>query len=195
MIKKIGESFILAFQNIRARFFHTLLSVLGIVIGVAALVAILSLIDGMEQFAKEQISTTTSLNGVVIHSRTSKMVNEVSVPKDTFSIIHYNEFLEAKQGITKPSTFYILQHSTSQATIGDSAKTVGVKVTATGVGIAPQVKDAVTGRLFTEGDLNNADPVVLVNRSFIKAVGLDTMSVLNQTIAVNGKQLKVVGVY
>src|SRR5690348_3596105 len=133
MIKKIGESFILAFQNIRARFFHTLLSVLGIVIGVAAFVAILSLIDGMGQFAKEQMSKTTSLNGVVIHSRITRMLNEVNLPKDTFSIIHYNEFLEAKRAITEPSTFYILQHSTSQATIGDSSKTIGVKVTATGV--------------------------------------------------------------
>ncbi|MEJ1241005.1 ABC transporter permease [Chryseolinea sp. T2] len=195
MIKKIGESFILAFQNIRARFFHTLLSVLGIVIGVAALVAILSLIDGMEQFAKEQISTTTSLNGVVIHSRPSTMVNDVSVPKDTFSIIHYNAFLEAQQSITKPSTFYLLQHSTSQVKFGDHEKTIGVKVTATGVGIAPQVKDAVTGRLFIEIDLNRADSVVLVNRSFIKAIGLDSVSILNQAITWEGKRLEVIGVY
>ncbi|MGC3943748.1 MAG: ABC transporter permease [Chryseolinea sp.] len=195
MIKKIGESFLLAFDNIRARFFHTLLSVLGIVIGVAALVSILSLIDGMEQFAKEQIATTTSLNGVIIHSRPSRVVNDVSVPKDTFSIIHYDEFLKAQQAITKPSTFYILQTLTNQVKFGDSLKIVGVKVTATGAGIAPQVKQAVTGRLLTEDDLNHADSVVLVNRPFIKAVGLDTMSVLSQTMILEGRRLKVVGVF
>ena len=39
---------------------HTLLSTLGIVIGVAALVAILSLGDGMEAFARKQIERTTN---------------------------------------------------------------------------------------------------------------------------------------
>ena len=51
MIKTIFSALQLALANIRANFFHTLLSVLGIVIGVASLVAILSLIDGMEQYA------------------------------------------------------------------------------------------------------------------------------------------------
>ena len=47
MLQKIFNSFALAFTSIRSNLFHTFLSVLGIVIGVAALVSILSLIDGM----------------------------------------------------------------------------------------------------------------------------------------------------
>jgi putative ABC transport system permease protein len=47
----------LAIQTLRANILHTLLSTLGLVIGVAALVAILSLGDGLEQYAREQIST------------------------------------------------------------------------------------------------------------------------------------------
>ncbi|PZR30832.1 MAG: macrolide ABC transporter permease [Azospira oryzae] len=195
MIKKIIGSFLLAFQNIRSRFFHTLLSVLGIVIGVAALVAILSLIDGMELFAKEQIATTTSLNGVVIHSSTSKMVNEVNVRKDTFAVINYHHFLEAKQAITKPVTFYLLAHSADQVKFGDSLKTVGARITATGMAIAPRVKQPVSGRLFTEQDLMNKDSIALVNRPFLKAVKLDSSAILNQTVVVNGRRLRIAGVY
>jgi putative ABC transport system permease protein len=66
MIKKLVVSFLLTFGNIRAHFFHMLLSLLGIVIGVAVLVAILCLIDGMEDFAKDQITKTTSLKTIVI---------------------------------------------------------------------------------------------------------------------------------
>jgi putative ABC transport system permease protein len=76
MFKKIVTSFLLAFENIRSHFFHTLLSILGIVIGVAALVAILSLIDGMEQFAKDQISNTTSLKSIIIRSDTYNRIND-----------------------------------------------------------------------------------------------------------------------
>lgn len=53
MLKTILSAFGMAFSSIRSRLFHTLLSVLGIVIGVGALVAILSLIDGMEKYANE----------------------------------------------------------------------------------------------------------------------------------------------
>jgi putative ABC transport system permease protein len=195
MIKKIGESFILAFQNIRARFFHTLLSVLGIVIGVAALVAILSLIDGMEQFAKDQIATTTSLNGVVVHSRPSHMVNDVSVRKDTFSIIQYDDFLEARKAVTKPATFYIFQQSTNQVKFGDSLKTIGVNVSATGAAISLQLKNSLTGRLFTEDDLANKSQIALVNRRFIKTVGLDSITILNREIFWEGRNLRIVGAY
>jgi putative ABC transport system permease protein len=58
MVRRILQSFLLAFQNIRSNLFHTFLSVLGIVIGVGALVSILSLIDGMEEFARAQITQT-----------------------------------------------------------------------------------------------------------------------------------------
>ena len=77
MLKKIYLSFSLAVQNIRARLFHTLLSILGIVIGVAALVAVLSLIDGMEKYAQEQITQTTSLKAIFIRTETTKLVNNL----------------------------------------------------------------------------------------------------------------------
>jgi len=50
MLKRI-HAFKTAFRDVRKNLFHTLLSILGIVIGVGALVSILSLIDGMEQYA------------------------------------------------------------------------------------------------------------------------------------------------
>ena len=64
--------------------FHTLLSILGMIIGVAALVSILSLIDGMEKFAKDQISKTTSLKSIALTTRSTKTVNGISVKKDSF---------------------------------------------------------------------------------------------------------------
>ncbi|WP_332368379.1 ABC transporter permease [Spirosoma telluris] len=77
MGKKILVSFVTALQNIRTRFFHTILSILGIVIGVAALVAMLSLIDGMEQYAQEQITKTTSLKAILLQPNLYKSVNDV----------------------------------------------------------------------------------------------------------------------
>ena len=92
MVQKITNSFGLAFANIRSNLFHTFLSVLGIVIGVAALVSILSLIDGMEGLAREQISSTTSLNAIMVQSNSTKTVNDVRIKRDSFYVIDYDHF-------------------------------------------------------------------------------------------------------
>src|SRR5205085_6402737 len=104
MLRKFLGSFLLAFHNIRSHFFHTLLSVLGIVIGVASLVSILSLIDGMEEYAKEQITKTTSLNAIVIHSQTNRWINGVRMKKDTVAFIDFGHFQQLTSALSKPAT-------------------------------------------------------------------------------------------
>jgi putative ABC transport system permease protein len=195
MLKKIGDSFQLAIQNIRSRFFHTLLSVLGIVIGVAALVAILSLIDGMEEYAKEQIATTTSLNGVVVRSNTTRVVNDVSVKRDTFGIIRYDDLPAARKVISKPATFYLLAHGAAQVNFEADSIAIGTRITATAVAIAPAVKKPVSGRLFSEEDLAKKNMVILVNRPFIRAVSLDSATILGKTVTFQGRGYRIVGVF
>src|SRR4026207_2305357 len=45
---------------------RTVLSTSGVVIGVAALVAVLALGDGVERFTREQFSNTTSLQAILV---------------------------------------------------------------------------------------------------------------------------------
>lgn len=92
MTRQLRFAFAEAFANIRANFFHTFLSILGIVIGVAALVAILSLIDGMEKYAKEQISSTTDLKNVLIQTQTHQVINNIRVRKDSFAYLTSTPF-------------------------------------------------------------------------------------------------------
>lgn len=89
----------MAVSNMHGNLFHTLLSILGMIIGVGALVSILSLIDGMEQYAKDQISETTSLKSIVITARNTKTVNGIAVKKDSFQYISYKRFKELKQAV------------------------------------------------------------------------------------------------
>src|SRR6188768_1270371 len=103
MIKVIWGSFQLSLENIRSHFFHTLLSVLGIVIGVGALVSILSLIDGMEKFAKDQITQTTSLQAILIKTEPYKWVNNVRIERDTIRYINYNRFVNLEKTLTFPA--------------------------------------------------------------------------------------------
>lgn len=188
MLKKISSSFILAIHNIRSHFFHTLLSVLGIVIGVAALVAILSLIDGMEEYANQQITETTSLKAIVIRSNAYESINNVRVRKDSFSILRNSDLKGIK--LTKPANCHLTRASVDAIVVGDS--TIGTNIWATGEKTHPRIK-AKHGSLFSEQDLENKSAVVLVNEHFAKkAWPNDSLSdLLGKTLQVGTLQLTV----
>jgi ABC-type lipoprotein release transport system permease subunit len=70
-----------AFETLRANPTHTLMSISGLVIGVAALVGVLSLADGMEDFARKQVNTTTDLQSINVSVRTNEIVDGVSIQR------------------------------------------------------------------------------------------------------------------
>lgn len=107
--KKNYQFVILALHNTRSNFFHTILSLLGIVIGVASLVSILSLIDGMEQYAKDELSNTTSLKAIRINSEVYKHVDGVRIRKDSVSILSYDDFLKLQSDLKLPAMVYFWQ--------------------------------------------------------------------------------------
>jgi putative ABC transport system permease protein len=188
MLKKVSSSFLLAIQNIRSHFFHTLLSVLGIVIGVASLVAILSLIDGMEEYANQQITQTTSLKAIVVRSNAHESKNNVRIKKDTFSVIHATDLEELK--LTKPAQFYLTRASVAAIVVGDS--TIGTNIWATGKSINPNIK-ASYGQLFSAQDVEEKNRVVLINEHFAKKAwpkdSLNTL--LGKTIQVASYELTI----
>ncbi len=87
------SAFVEAFKNIRANFLRTVLSILGIVIGVAALVVILSLIDGMEEFALKQINATTTLEYITLQEEKMERVDGVWIKKDTVKSLSLEGYL------------------------------------------------------------------------------------------------------
>lgn len=193
MVKKITGSFLLAFHNIRSHFFHTLLSILGIVIGVAALVAILSLIDGLEKFAKEQIRSTSSLNAVIIRTETHKWVNDVRVAKDTVSTMRYDQLMQLKSWLKHPAQAYMWTVQSGEVTLSAYDKPIGTHVRATGEQIFPNSK-AEAGRLFNSADLDQEKPYAIVNSAFFQKIGATAPAMIDRTISFKDDTLKVIGV-
>ncbi len=79
----LSMSFRVSAATLLASPFRTFLSTLGIVIGVASLVAVLSLGDGMEQFVRRQVSETTDIQAIGVNPQTTRTVDGVSVPLDS----------------------------------------------------------------------------------------------------------------
>lgn len=193
MLQKIKNSFALAFGNIRSNLFHTFLSVLGIVIGVAALVSILSLIDGMERMAREQISSTTSLNAIMVQSRSQKSVNDVWIKRDTFYVIDYNHFKQLTSALTKPAEGFF-RTSLSGEVVFNNNKRIGAYAWTSA---APIRSDTAkfTGAIYQVDDVDQKRNVVVVNQGFVTAALLDSITIEpGQVVNFLGKELKVIGI-
>lgn len=193
MVRRILQSFLLAFHNIRSNLFHTFLSVLGIVIGVGALVSILSLIDGMEEFARDQITQTTSLNAIIIKTNTHRTVNGVTLRKDTFSVVDYNHLLTLQKALSKPVTPHMRVTSLSGEVKLDTQR-----VAVYGWAVSGRVwSDSArfSGEVLTAKNCEQKDSVAMVNRAFVRAAKLnDDQFILGKIVRFNGLTLRVIGV-
>lgn len=193
MIRRILQSFLLAFQNIRSNLFHTFLSVLGIVIGVGALVSILSLIDGMEEFARDQITQTTSVNAIIVKTNAHRTVNGVTLRKDTFSVVDYDHLVELQKSLSKPVTRHMRVSSLSGEAKLDSLKVPVYAWAISGSVWSDSVK--FTGGMLTASHCERKDSVAMVNRAFVRAAKIkDDQAVIGKTLTFNGLAFTVIGV-
>ncbi|GAB4021889.1 ABC transporter permease [Spirosoma koreense] len=194
-MKKIIGSFVTALQNIRTRFFHTVLSILGIVIGVAALVAILSLIDGMEQYAQEQITKTTTLNAILVQPNPYKSANGVQVRKEKYAYFTGDRFNQMRSSLTKPATGYLYWRQNSEIQSKASNRKLGSIVTGLTLPIHPNLT-LKQGRAFTQAEWQQRQPVAVINQRLAKQlVGKQPeQKAIGQQLVFNNKLLTVIGI-
>jgi putative ABC transport system permease protein len=80
MVETLLSSFRVSVEALRGNPLRTFLSTLGIVIGVASLVAVLALGDGMQAYVRDQIGETTDLLAIGVSARSTREVDGLRVP-------------------------------------------------------------------------------------------------------------------
>lgn len=185
----------MAFRDAKANIFHTLLSVLGVVIGVAALVGILSLIDGMEQYAHQQITETTSLESILIIPVTSEKVDNVRITKEDYAHLDYAHFNKLLTEVGGNSKGYMLYRESGYLNVGDSTKKRGVLFS----GIIDTWKDdlkMVEGVFISKNNLVNKDSVILLNDVTAAQMTNDNKlsTLLNTTVTYDNGNYQVIGI-
>lgn len=185
MIRKITGAFLSALQNIRSRFFHTILSILGIVIGVAALVAILSLIDGLEKYAQEQITKTTSIKAIIIGTERTKLVNDLRVEKPDYNYFTYDRFTAMTKSFKHPATGYMMLRKSAEVELLNSHQHVGAMIQGTALPLPPPSVTFVAGRSFTDDELRNRKPVAFINQQLA-----EKLAPKNKPADAIGKQIR-----
>lgn len=188
------QSILIALQNIRANPLHTFLSTLGIIIGVAALVGILALGDGLEKAGRSQISKTTSVQSFSFYSNTSKLVNGVRVLYSERPKVTYRQARELEAIYQEKALLEYVQKSTGKAVFSDSL--IGIYLYGSmenGLKMIPEIK-LLAGRYFTKEEVDSKLNVVVISKQMAELWVNEIDNLVGESITINEDEFEVIGV-
>lgn len=189
---QIFKSVSIALQNIRANPLHTLLSTLGIVIGVASLVAILALGDGLEETGRKQIESTTSIQMMTVSPKTVDEINGVRVPRDTVYTFKVSDARKVEELIREWGWVEMLDRSSVKGVYADSILGVYAQGTLENV---PEFRDLnITGRYFNRKEVEEAAGVALLSLDLANKWDPQPENMIGRSIQVDEDTYKVIGI-
>jgi putative ABC transport system permease protein len=177
---------------------RTMLSTLGVIVGVAALVAVLSLGDAMESYVRSELARTTDVQAVTVQARTRvQRDGEWTAVRDApeFTPAH---LAELQRTIPEVRGAAIVRSGTARILWLKSGKQRYVGVTATSPGIdAFGHTDLAVGRPFTTAEATHNAPVIIVSYRLATelAEGRPAESMLNEWVRVRGLPRQVIGIF
>ncbi len=189
-----GSSLSIGLTALKANPLRTLLSTLGVVMGVGAMVSVLAMGDGVEAFARQQIEQTTDLLGIAVEPNLNAVVDGQFVRRPDairFSAADAAALAMAVEG----------EERVGMTTAGAALATFAKGSQPRGFGVmgilAAQLSDTgytlVAGRRFTDADT----AVVMLNERAAGAVAFDSTAparAVGRVIMINGNPHEVIGV-
>lgn len=168
----IWENIALAFTSLRANKMRALLTMLGIIIGIAAVIAIMTVGDSLLLYVQNEMNSLGANNIMVsLQERSdenkfssvmnSMMSDETPSDKDLISIEMINKLYDTYKDQIRAITVFDIMGS-GQATLGKEYANVTVGGVSAGY-FASEDHDMIAGSLFSEKDLNEGRSVCIVS--------------------------------
>ncbi|HEY6060163.1 MAG TPA: ABC transporter permease [Gemmatimonadales bacterium] len=194
----LWASSLVGLHGLRGNPLRTGLSALGIVIGVAALVAVLAVGDGVERYARRQIERTTDLQAVVLTPRTTRIVDGLLVPDTQFTRFLASDPAAIRAAVAGVADATLLVTGTGLVTMRGRPTTRAVLVS----GVVPGTSDRSStpslraGRFITAADVSDSAPVAVLSHRLAVELAPDgtAAGVVGDTVLVQGRPRFVVGV-
>jgi putative ABC transport system permease protein len=170
---------------------RTFLSTLGVMIGVASLVAVLSLGDGMEAFARKELASTTGVQSVFVTPVSGDVVDGVRLPREKWVRFGADDAAAALRELPGAGAVALSAQGTTAVTPAGGAPR-GVRVTATLAGAADFYGvEVAEGRFFAPAEADAA----VVSRPLAEALSPGKPGALvGRMVEFRGGARRVVGV-
>lgn len=174
---------------------RTALSVAGIIIGSASLVATMAVSDGMMGFARGQIEQETSVQVVTVGSRTMSYQNGRFVPITDYPVFTPADAERLERAIPSAAAVTMSLGGRAMARYRGVEYDVSVSL---GTAQMPEFAklDIGAGRFFSPIEAARNAPVVILNHALARelAAGRDPFSLVGEQIQVRQRVRRVIGV-
>jgi putative ABC transport system permease protein len=186
----------IALGTLRANPLRSILSTLGIVIGAGALVAVLTLGDGMERFGRQQLATTTDLQSVVLEPRTVQIIDNQAYPLDHYLVLTRADADALLAQIPQASVALLTLTGSALVETGAAAGDTVNLIATLPSHAAVLDRGFSAGRYFTALEATDSVDAAVVSFGLGGLVGNgDPLKAIGQTITIRGHALRVVGVF
>jgi len=176
---------------------RTALSTLGVIIGVASLVAVLSLGDGMERMARSEVERTTDVQTVSVTSKTTEMVDGQTMAGRDYPVFTLADAAAAREEISEVSGVSLSLGGRATVESPQTGKRRSTGVTATLADADRFMRlEFSDGRYFSQIEAARNTPVVVLSNKLATelAAGRAPSSMMGRTVRVNGNPREVIGV-
>ncbi|WP_162126472.1 ABC transporter permease [Flavobacterium phycosphaerae] len=189
----LKESFAFAMNALRNNKLRTMLSLLGVTIGIFSIIAVLAAVDSLDRKIKADLSTLDK-NTIYL---TSQSFGPTEVPRwkrEQFPNVTFEEYQYLKGSLNNVENT-CFQYFTNNQNIKQDSKTVSavnmVPVTSEFVDI--QRMEFSEGRFFNEAESNSGKQVVVLGYEIAKSL-FDDFDPIGKTVRMYGQQFTVIGV-
>lgn len=198
MLDRIAASSLrVGFDTLRSNPLRTLLSTLGIIMGVAALVSVLSLGDGMDRYAREQISRTTDLLSVSVTPSLFRTVDGQRFPRTDVVTLTRDDADTVARLVAARGTVTMLRDGQALVTTRADTTPHVARVLGTLASVASELPAPLAaGRFFTDDEERADAPVTVISTALgsVAAPGRSATALVGDTILFQGQPRAVIGV-
>ena len=183
-------------QTLFANPLRTVLSTLGVIMGVASLVAVLSIGDGVEAFAREQIESTTDLQALMIAPVTFDMIDQIRVPRTDYPVFGMADLESLRGSVGNAAEVALIVQGSARVRLDTGAARAATVIATTPAAASLMRKPLVAGRFFDEAQVADSARVVVVSPQLaeILAPGKEHSAAVGRSVTLENTSLEVIGV-
>lgn len=195
---QIWEGVTLAMNQLRSEKLKTFFSLLGVIMGVMFLIVVVTVIEGLDRYVREEVTSQVfGINTVTVGRWDNSDVNadeEVWRRRLRHPRLRYEDAEAIRDKLTIPALIAV-ESSTSSDAIGDNGRTAtGVRVT----GASPELFTVrnlgiARGRAFSEQEADRGIPVVVLGKETAEVI-FEDLDPIGRTVRLRGFPYRVIGV-
>ena len=197
MLRPHFSAAVVGLDALRVNPLRTLLSTLGVIIGVGALVSVLSLGDGMEHFVRSELARRTDVQTVTVSSRRGDFIDGAWVPFHNIPMFTTRDAQDMAHDLPMVRNVTMSLSGSARITWPKTGKQRQAGITASTVG--PTTFDRISllaGRVFTAAEATHNALVVVLSYKLAEelAAGRTAESMIGELVHVRGVPREIVGV-